>query len=114
MLETLKIQRPPVSHRCLCGQADILVFPDTAGCLTWYCGCGTQRQIVFRKNDVEDSAQIDVEFRRAPMDHGCSCGRRDILVLPQGKGEMRWMCKCGKSWRMNFNKTSGEVFPIGE
>ena len=123
--ETIRLQRPPVSHICMCGQRDILVFPDTDGCLTWTCTCGVQRQITFRKNDDESFCELDVSFRRAPMDHGCDCERRDIVVLPVGRGELVWKCAgktvdedghphpCKRIWRMVFNEKSGELYSKG-
>jgi len=98
----------------MCGQQDFLVFPDKPGALTWTCpGCDHQRQTVFRKDDYKDAFACPIEFNRIPMDHGCTCGERDIIVLPKGRGELRWTCDCGRTWRMAFDETSGEVFPVG-
>jgi len=122
-MNALCIQRPPVSHLCGCGRRNILIFPDAPGALTWHCVCGNQWQLPFRVNEGEEFMQTDVGFERIPMDHGCGCGRRDIIVLPMGRGELRWMCEgetvedgastpCRKTWKLVFNEKSGEIYEV--
>ncbi len=123
--EPLVIQRAPVSHICSkCNRRNILIFPNAQGALTWSCVCGNQWQINFRKVDTPEHFECDTELRRTPMDHGCTCTRRDVIVLPMGSGELRWRCAgqeineegvaypCRKIWRIQFNEKTGEIYEI--
>ena len=120
--EPMHIQRAPVAHHCECGKRNILIFPDTSGVLTWTCQCKRQLQITFRPAEDDKVTKIDLALQRTPLDHGCDCGRRDVIVLPNGRGELRWQCagqnrddngvftNCQKIWCMIFNETTGDVY----
>jgi len=117
----MKIQRPPISHRCTCGKRNILIFPDSEGALTWKCSCGVNQTIPFRKNEINEHHAIDIKLKRAPFEHGCVCGKFDVIVLPQGEGSLKWLCggedkdefgilqPCKKVLHLKFNDKGGEL-----
>jgi len=68
-------------------------------------------QINFRKADKVEDVALDVALQRTPMDHGCECSRRDVILLPIGRGELTWLCPaCPKIWRIVFNEKGGDIY----
>ena len=120
----MHIQRPPVSHNCTCGRRNILIFPDAEGALTWTCPCKVLQTIPFRPKDPHETYGLDVELRRKPIEHGCKCGKFDVIVLPEcigGDNTLRWGCggttrdengvdvPCKETLTMKFNEKGGEM-----
>lgn len=51
-----------------------------------------------------------LNVQRAPIEIICTCGYKNTIVLPSGKGLLLWYChKCGQAWQFKFGEKGGEL-----
>lgn len=106
----LKTKRKPERIGCLCGTTHMVIMPNLEGKLVWKCEkCDRDKIHPFKPIDQQDEGLMACKLQRMPVQHGCKCGREDLIVLPRAVGYVIWVCKCGKRHRIVFEKLKGQL-----